>query len=316
MTSVLIASYPFGQSDPNPRKWIREAGGVLVESPYPRKLSGPELGDLLEGCEAVVASTEPYDGPLLDRHPQLRMIARTGVGLDSVDLEACRERGVAVATTPDAPTSSVTELTIGLAVTLARQVGLADRAIRAGRWERRTGWLLGERRIGILGFGRIGQMLATYLKPFGCEVWATDIDPSVAPAAERLGVKLVERDELLGGVDLLTLHVPLTPLTANFVDAAFLAQMRPGALLINAARGQIVDEAALLAALKSGHLGGAALDVYQVEPYTGPLAAREDVILTAHMGSCADAGRREMEYGAARAIVAYLEGRDPSGRVV
>lgn len=316
MKRVAIASYPFGHTDPKPREWIQAAGGVLVDNPYPRKLKQAELAELLEGCEAVVASTEPYDGPLLDRHPQLRFIARTGVGLDSVDLEACRERGVTVVTTPDAPTASVAELTLGLAVTLARQVGLTDRALRAGRWERRTGWLLGERRIGILGFGRIGQLVATYLKPFGCELWATDIDPALAPAAERLGVRLVEQDELLANVDLLTLHVPLTPITRDFVDAAFLARMRPGALLLNAARGQIVDEAALLAALESGHLGGAALDVYQVEPYTGPIASREDVILTAHMGSCSDAGRREMEYGAARAIVAYLEGREPLGRVV
>jgi len=316
MPRVLIASYPFGHTDPQVREWIQAAGGELVLNPYPRKLKASEVDDLLAGCEAVVASTEPYDALLLDRHPQLRMIARTGVGLDSVDLEACRARGVWVATTPDAPTASVTELTIGLAVTLARQVGLTDRALRAGRWERRTGWLLGERRIGLLGFGRIGQLVATYLQPFGCEVWATDIDPGVAPAAERLGVRLVELDELLGGVDLLSLHVPFTELTGGIVDAAFLGKLREGALLINTARGQLVDEAALLAALESGRLGGAAIDVYQVEPYVGPLASREDVILTAHMGSCSDAGRREMEYGAARAIVAYLEGREPAGRVV
>lgn len=313
---VLVASYPFGHTDPEPRRLIEAAGGVLVDHPHPRKLSEAELSELLSGCEAVVASTEPYTAALLDAHPQLRLIARTGVGLDSVDLEACAQRGVAVVTTPDAPTASVAELTVGLAVCLARQVGQSDRALRAGRWERRTGWLLGERRIGLYGFGRIGRLVATYLKPWGCELWATDIDPAVAPAAEALGVRLVDPAELLGSVDLLSLHVPFTPLTDAMVSAEFLARLRPGALLLNTARGQLVDEAALVAALSSGHLAGAALDVYQEEPYRGPLSQFENVILSAHMGSCSDSGRMAMELGAAYAVVRYLRGEPAVGRVV
>lgn len=313
---VLVASYPFGHTDPEPRRIIEAAGGTLVDHPHLRKLSPPELDALLAGCEAVVASTEPYGAALLDHHPQLRLIARTGVGLDSVDLEACRARGVAVVTTPDAPTSSVAELTVGLAVCLARQVGQSDRALRAGGWERRTGWLLGDRRIGLYGFGRIGRLVASYLRPMGCEVWATDIDPAVAPAAEAAGVRLVSPEELLPAVDLLSLHVPFTPLTEGLVSAEFLARLRPGALLINSARGQLVDEAALVAALESGHLGGAAIDVYQEEPYRGPLTTFENVILTAHMGSCSDSGRMAMELGAAHAVARYLRGEPALGRVV
>jgi D-3-phosphoglycerate dehydrogenase len=313
---VAVATHPFGEADDAPRRLLLASGARVHANPHGRRLKPDELRTFLDGACAVVAGTERYDGPLLDAVPDLRLIARVGIGLDTVDLEAARARGVAVSWTPDAPSDSVAELAVGLMISLARHVGRADRAIRAGRWERLTGPLLKARTVGLLGFGRIGRRIARILAPIGCRVLATDIDPLVAAEASRLGVTLVPFAELLGASDLVSAHVPLTPETRRIFDAAAFARLRRGALFVNTSRGELVDEPALLAALESGHLGGASLDVFCEEPYKGPLAAREDVILTAHMGSCSDEGRKAMELGAARAVAAFLTDQPIPDRVV
>lgn len=312
---VAVGTWPFAQRDPAPRELLRPLA-ELRENPHGRKLTAPELRAHLAGAVAVVAGTEPYDAALLDALPELRLIARTGVGLDSIDLDACRARGVQVAWTPEAPADSVAELTIGLIVSLARQVPQADRLLRAGGWERRTGWLIGARSVGIVGLGRIGTRVARLLRPFGCRLLGCDIDPAARARARDLGVEPLPLDELLAGSDVVTLHVPLTPDTRGFLDARRLGRMRPGALLVNTARGEVLDEQALLAGLESGRPAGAALDVFHEEPYRGPLAAREDVLLTCHMGSCSDVGRRAMELGAAQAVAAFLRGEPLPERVV
>lgn len=315
---MAVATHPFGEVDDAPLRLLREAGAELVFNPHRRKLRQDELVALLAGsrAEAVIASTERYDASVLDQAPDLRLIARTGIGLDSVDLEAARARGVIVSWTPEAPSDSAAELTVGLLLGLARHIAAADRLVRRGGWERKIGVLLKERTVGIVGLGRIGSRVARLLRPFGCRLLATDIDPAVAPRAADLGVELVALPDLLARVDVLTLHVPLTPATRGLIDAAALARLRPGALLVNTSRGEVLDEAALLAALEAGHLAGAALDVFCEEPYQGPLAARDDVLLTCHMGSCSDAGRRAMELAAARAVVAWMRGEPVPDRVV
>lgn len=315
---MAVATHPFGEVDDAPLRLLREAGAELVFNPHRRKLRPDELVALLAGsrAEAVIASTERYDASVLDQAPDLRLIARTGIGLDSVDLEAARARGVIVSWTPEAPSDSAAELTVGLLLGLARHIAAADRLVRRGGWERKIGVLLKERTVGIVGLGRIGSRVARLLRPFGCRLLATDIDPAVAPRAADLGVELVALPDLLARVDVLTLHVPLTPATRGLIDAAALARLRPGALLVNTSRGEVLDEAALLAALEAGHLAGAALDVFCEEPYQGPLAARDDVLLTCHMGSCSDEGRRAMELGAARAVVAWMRGEPVPERVV
>lgn len=318
---VAVATHPFGEVDDAPLRLLEEAGAHVLRNPLRRKLRHDELTALLHGdpdqaAGAVIAGTERYDAAVLDAAPRLRLIARTGVGIDNVDLEAARARGVAVSWTPEAPSDSAAELTVGLLLSLARHVVSADRLIRQGGWERKVGLLLRERRVGIVGLGRIGGRVARLLRPFGCTLLAADVDPAVAPRAADLGVALVPLEELLATCDAVTVHVPLTPDTRGLLDGARLRAMRPGALLVNTSRGEVIDEPALLSALETRHLGGAALDVFCEEPYAGPLAGRDDVILTAHMGSCSDAGRRAMELGAARAVVAWLKGERVPERLV
>lgn len=311
---VLIAAQPYGEADPAPLELLTPRA-ELIRHPHGRKITRDELIELLPGAVAVVASTEPYDAGVLDAAPDLKLIARTGVGLDSVDLEAARVRGVIVSYTPNANSDSVAELTVGLMLDLLRHVVRADREIRAGGWTRHIGRLLRGRTVGIVGFGRIGSRVARLLAPFGCRVLATDLDPAVAETAKELGVPLLPPNELAAAAELLTIHVPLTPETRGYVDADMLARLPRGALVVNTARGSIVDEAALLAALESGQVGGAALDVFGTEPYTGPLAQHESVVLTAHMGSCAAEARLAMELGAAQAVAAFLDGEPVPDRV-
>lgn len=313
---VAVATHPFGQVDDAPVRLLLDAGAELVRNPTGRKPRAEELAALLADADAVIAGTERYDDAVLARAPRLKLIARTGVGIDGVDLEAARARGVAVSWTPEAPSDSAAELTVGLLLGLARHIGAADRLLRRGGWERKVGILLRGRTVGVVGLGRIGGRVARLLRPFGCRLLAADIDPAVAPRAAELGVTLVPLDDLLAASDAVTLHVPLTPATRGLLGRAALARLRPGALVVNTSRGEVIDEAALLEALEAGRLGGAALDVFCEEPYQGPLAARDDVLLTCHMGSCSDEGRRAMELGAARAVVAWLRGEPVPERLV
>lgn len=252
---------------------------------------------------------------VLETAPRLKIVARTGVGLDSVDLEAARERGVAVAYTPEGPADSVAELTLGLLLDLARDVTRADRSLRAGKWDRRTGFLLAKKTLGILGCGRIGRRVARLAKAFDMEVLAHDIAPEPAWAASA-GVIYVSRDELFMRSHALTVHLPLTPLTRDSIGEREFNFMQPGALFVNTSRGEVVDESALERALAKGHLGGAALDVFHEEPYAGPLLRLENAIVTAHMGSCSREGRRAMELGATEAVLAFFAGRPVADRVV
>jgi D-3-phosphoglycerate dehydrogenase len=312
---VLVAPYPFGESDPEALRRLEQAGFDLVRNPHPRRLKASELPALLERADAWIAGTEPVTRPVLAQAPRLKIVARVGVGLDSVDLDAARERGIVVAYTPEAPASSVAELTLGLILDLARQVSRVDRALRASRWERRTGFLLAEKTLGIVGCGRIGRRVARLARAFEMRVLAHDVAPDPGWAAP-LGVRYVSLAELLESSDAVTVHVPLTPETRGLLGERELARIRPSALLVNTSRGEVLDEGALERALASGRLGGAALDVFHEEPYTGPLSKFENVVLTAHIGSCSREGRRAMELGATDAVVAFFEGRPVPDRVV
>lgn len=312
---VLVGPYPFGEHDPEPILRLERAGCELVRNPHRRKLTAAELPALLARADAWIASTEPVTREVLATAPKLRIVARTGVGLDNVDLEAARERGIAVSYTPEGPADSVAELTIGLLLDLARDVTRADRTLRGGKWDRRTGFLLAKKTLGILGCGRIGRRVARLARAFDMKLLAHDIAPDPAWAAGA-GVEYVSREELLARSDAITIHVPLTPQTRGFFGERELTSVRSGTLLVNTSRGEVIDEAALERALESNWLGGAALDVFHEEPYTGPLRRLENVVLTAHMGSCSREGRRAMELGATDAVLAFLEGRPVADRLV
>ena len=261
---------------------------VLTHDKLPNGLAAA----LADADALVVRSAVQVDDALMEKAPKLRVIGRAGVGVDNIDAEAATRRGIVVMNTPGANAVAVAELTIGLMLALARKLPAANSTMHAGKWEKKSlqGAELRGKTLGILGLGRIGLEVARRAKGFGLEIVGCDPFVSAAVAREN-GIKLVTLDELIAGSDYVTLHVGLTTQTAGVINAKSLAAMKKGVRIINCARGELVDDAALVEALKSGQVAGAALDVFVEEPAkNSPYAELDNVILTPHIaGSTAEA---------------------------
>jgi D-3-phosphoglycerate dehydrogenase len=304
---VLIASVPFGQVERTPLRMLEDAGVAYAFKPHGRRLTEREVIDLLGDFTVIIAGLDPLTDFVLAHAPGLRLIARLGIGLDTVDLAAAQARSVAVSYTPDAPALAVAELTIGLMLAQLRSIPNADRGIRNGTWPRLVGRRLGDRTVGIVGAGRVGRHVIRHLAGFGPAILAAD--PRVDRAfGDAYRVRWVERDVLFRDADLISLHVPLTPETRRMITAREIATMRPGAVIVNTSRGELIDEGDLAAALRDGRLGGAALDVFASEPYTGDLAALDNTVLTSHMGSLSSDCRLRMEIEAVDDVLRFLRG--------
>jgi glyoxylate reductase len=276
------------------------------------------LARLLEGATALVADpTVPVDDELLEAAgPKLRVVANFAVGYDNIDLEACRRRGVLVTNTPDVLTNATAELTIALMLAAARRLGEGERLVRRGEW---SGWepgqLLGRElahsAIGIVGLGRIGTRVAELLQGFAPRLLYT-ARRRRAQAESRLGIEHRGLVDLVAEADIVSLHVPLTAETHHLIDASALARFKSGSILVNTARGGLVDTEALIAALRAGPLAAAALDVYEWEPEVpAELAELENVVLAPHIGSATARARDAMARLVADNVIAVLEGRQP-----
>jgi glyoxylate reductase len=279
---------------------LRERYDVSVIGPRP---AAEELRSAAAGAAAVVADpTVPVDFELLEAAgPQLKVVANFAVGYDNIDLEACRVRDVIVTNTPDVLTNATAELTLALMLAAARGLGRAERTLRAGEW---TGWEpvqflgteLGGSTIGIVGLGRIGSRVAELLTGFRCRTISSS------------GSSGMELDELLAESDIVTLHLPLNAETHHLIDGRRLERFKEGAILVNTSRGGLVDTSALIAALRSGRLGGAGLDVFENEPEVpAELVALDNVVLTPHIGSATDRARNGMSKLVAENVIAVLE---------
>ena len=302
MTKIAITTSSFAKDSSEPLDMLTARGIEYILNPYGRALTEDEAIALLAGCAGVAAGTEPLTERVFAALPQLKVVSRCGVGMDNVDLAAAKARGIIVCNTPDGPTRAVAELTLGLALALLREIPAMDRDIRAGVWKKRMGGLVQDKRVGVIGLGRIGRATAGLFKALGAEV--AYADPLVdSPDFARKGL-----EELLAWAQIITVHVP--PLKGEFLlSAERLALMPQGAWLINAARGGIVDEAALAELLSQNKLAGAALDVFGQEPYAGPLTRFDNVILTPHIGSYAKEARIRMEIDAIANLLDGLGGQ-------
>ncbi len=258
----------------------------------------------------VVRSATKLTADVIERATNLKVIGRAGVGVDNVDVEAATRRGIVVANAPESTVVSAAEHTIGLLVALARNIPQAHAALKQGRWERKAhgGIELAGKTLGVLGFGRIGQQVARRALGLGMRVVA--YDPYVA--AERFRELGAERGETMDDVyhaaEFVTLHLPLTDETRRAIDASAFARMRDGVRIVNAARGQLVDEAALVDALRSGKVAGAALDVFSSEPYAGPLLELDNVVVTPHLAASTDEAQDRAGVIVAEQVAAALEG--------
>jgi len=312
---IFVSAYPFGLVDSKPLDILKKAGCKVVLNPYKRKIKPEEEKDLLQGIDGLIAGTEALNGEVLDRADQLRVISRVGVGLDGIDFSVARERGIVVTYTPHAPALAVAELTIGMILDLARMITKADRDIRKGIWSKYMGRLLSEQTVGIIGMGRIGSRVARLLSAFGCHILAHDLDPNLT-LSDMFSIEWVSLKNLLKKSDFVTLHVPLTDKTYHLINVATLSLMKPTAFLINTSRGPVVDEAALEQSLRNEIIAGAAIDVYEREPYSGPLLHQEKAVLTCHMGAATTRSRYLMELQAAEDCLRVLQGKRPKDPIL
>lgn len=303
--TVAISVSTFGVADSAPRELLAGAGARLVENPHGRTLKEAEVSELLGEADGLIAGTEPLTATVLEAAPRLRAISRVGVGTDNVDLAAAARLGIAVFNTPDAVTQAAAELTLAGILSVLRHLHEMDRELREGRWTRRMGRLLSGKTVGIVGLGRIGKRVAGLLEPFGVERLAYDIFPDTTWAAEH-GVHIVPFHDLLARSDVVTIHTSKSPDVGPIFGRDDLALMKDNAVVVDTARGDVLDEEALADELRSGRLGGAYLDVFSSEPYDGPLRELSNVLLTPHAGSYAEEARRRMECEAVEQLLAFL----------
>lgn len=278
---------------------------VLTHDNLPNGLAAA----LADADALVVRSAVQVDSALMEHAPRLRVIGRAGVGVDNIDAEAATRRGIVVMNTPGANAVAVAELAICLMIALARKVPAANASMHAGKWEKKIlqGSELRGKTLGILGLGRVGLEVARRARAFGLEVIGSDPFVSAALAREN-GIKLVSLDEMIADSDYITLHVGLTPQTAGVINAKTIAAMKKGVRIVNCARGELVDDAALIDALKSGHVAGAALDVFTVEPLKdSPYFELDNVILTPHIAGSTAEAQEAVGVQIARQVREYLK---------
>ncbi len=301
---VVISTSSFGADDSAPLATLGIAGLDVVSNPHRRTLSETEVTELLTGAVGIIAGTEPLTRAVMEGAPSLRVISRLGAGMDNVDLAAADELGVRVFNTPGGPSQAVAELALALTLDVLRGVSRADRRVRTGAWKKEMGALLSGKTVGIVGFGSVGRAFAALLEPFACEVLACD--PAVQPGDDETSAEPCDLEGLLARADVVSLHCSYCEADHHLLSRERIGRMKPGAILVNTARGGLIDEDALIGALNDGHLAGAALDVFEREPYEGPLVSCENVVLSPHVGSYAREARIRMERDAVRNLLVGL----------
>jgi len=315
MSKVLITTIPFGDKNRLPIELLEAAGIEYLINPRGRKLKEEELVEMVSDFDALIAGTEPITDKVMGCASRLKLISRVGIGLDNVDLVAAERRGIKVSYTPDAPAPAVAELTIGLMLSLLRSVHVANAQMHRGEWHRYFGRRIPEVTVGIIGTGRIGGRVLRRLSAFGTpRILVNDIHPNPHVTTD-LKLAWVGKDEIYQQADVISLHLPLTVHTKNMVRREQLLQMKPDAMLINTSRGGIINEQDLAEVLKLGHLSGAAIDVFEHEPYGGQLAGIDRCLLTSHMGSMSVDCRTRMEIEATEEAVRHIQGQALEGLV-
>ena len=305
---VLITTRTFQRMKGAHWDTLHEAGLEAVTSGLDQALNEPQLIERLPGIAALICGMDEVTQRAMETTDQLRVISMNGVGLDRIDVEAATRRGVVVTRTPGTNADSVADLSLALMLAQARRIPQHDRTLRQGDWSRKRGRELRGQRLGLVGLGAIGKKVALRALAFGMTVQAYDPYLDAAFCREH-GIDAADWETVLRSSDVLSLHLPVTTETADLIDREALAAMKPGAVLINTARGELVDEAALVEALESGHLGGAGLDAFSPEPPApGPLWEMEQVVLTPHLGGNTREAALRTALQSARNAVAILTG--------
>ena len=315
MPKALITTVPFGDKNRLPLELLESAEIDYLINPLNKKLTEDELAEMVTAFDVIIAGTEPITAKVMDNASNLKHISRVGIGLDSVDLLAAEARGIKVSYTPDAPAPAVAELTIGMMLTLLRSVHVSNSQMHAGQWHRFFGRRLSNVTIGIIGMGRIGKGVIKHLQGFGNpHILVNDIEPDLQ-FGDEYELEWVSKEQIYREADIISLHLPLTGKTKNMIRTEYLRMMKEDAIILNTARGGIINEDDLYDVLQTGHLSGAAIDVFDFEPYTGKLRDIERCLLTAHMGSMSVDCRTRMEIEATEEAVRFLTNKPLEGLV-
>lgn len=308
MNKILISPSSFGKCGNQPLELIKKNNYEAILNPFGRKMTPDEVIKLGEDCIGIIAGVESLNAMVLESLPHLQCISRCGSGIDNIDLEKAKELKIVVKNTPYGPTRAVAELTVGLIFDLLRQISYRDRAIRNGKWNKEMGFLLRGKTVGVLGLGRIGRTVVELLLKLDANVIGSDIYPD-EQWLKKTNIPLLSSQELIKECDIICIHVSYKSKSKYLLGKNEIASMKKGAYIVNLSRGGVVDETALFNALEIGHLRGAAIDVFQQEPYNGPLIGLENVVLTPHIGSYALESRLQMELQSVENLMKVLKGK-------
>lgn len=302
--TVYVSLSQFCEHDLRPRQVLLDAGYRVIENKTGRRIKEEEMYEALKGVDAVLAAVEPYSAALLSKLGQLKCISRCGAGTDAIDLEAAEKYRIEILATKDEIVEPVAQATVAMILALAKNYPLHFHDFREGLWKKRTSFLLSEWTVGLVGFGKIGRKVAEYLLPFGSKILV--FDPLLRQKELAPGVIWCDMDTLLASSDLVSLHAARLQKEGYLFSKREFSIMKKGSFFVNTARGYMVDESALKEALEGKHLAGAALDVFEEEPYRGPLAKCPNVLLTPHVSTLTWASRIAMEIKCAQNVVDYF----------
>lgn len=305
---VLITITPFGNKNKSPLDLLEKSNIEYVLNPLNKKPSEVELLEMINDCDAVIAGTEKISKNVINNANKLKHISRVGIGLDSIDLLAAEKKGIKVSYTPDIPSPAIAELTVGMMLTLLRSTHVSNSRMHLGQWYRVFGRSISNITVGLIGVGRVGSLIIKYLQAFKPQkILANDVSKPL----KDLGFKVewVEKEQIFKEADIISLHLPLTGLTKNLIKKDQLMSMKKDAIIINTSRGGIINEKDLYDVMKIGHLSGAAIDVFENEPYKGLLKNIERCLMTSHIGSMTFDCRAKMEIEATEEVIRFLTGK-------
>jgi D-3-phosphoglycerate dehydrogenase len=303
---ILASPSSIGQISSKPFKLLESNGYEVVRNPFGRKLTKEETINLGKDCVGIVAGVETLDSMVIDSLPNLKCISRVGVGMDSVDILYAENKGITVLNTPNGPTRAVAELTLGLTLSLLRKIPNAHYDLKNRIWKKQTGNLLYEKKVGVLGLGRIGRMVAEMFRSLGNPVVGYDLYPNLE-WAKKNNVEILSLEQLLNQSDIITIHIPGNSDGSPVINQEVLSSLKEGAFVVNVSRGGVIDEEALYKFLTNGKLSAAAIDVFNNEPYSGKFCDLDNVILTPHIGSYAKEGKVKMEVDAVINLINALK---------
>lgn len=307
---VFISTFPFGDHDKTPLDLLKNERIDYVVNPYGRKITEVELANLICDYDAIIAGTEPITKEVLKKAKKLKLISRVGIGLDGIDLNYARNSKIAVSYTPDAPAPAVAEYTIGLMLSSLRSIHLANEMMHSAKWNRYFGSRLANSTVGIIGMGRIGQRVLRHLEGFQCKkILINDLDRK-SNISEHRNVFWATKDEIYESSDIISLHIPLNKNSLNTISSEEFKKMKQDVILINTSRGGIINEEDLKVALIANKIGGAAIDVFEQEPYKGGLISVKNCLLSSHMGSMTFDCRAQMEIEATEEVLRFYRGQN------